>query len=58
VHLELPGRCRRVDAFSETDERHTESLEIFEQGDQMLEAASKPIQTPAAPSSCGAIDSN
>jgi hypothetical protein len=33
VHLQLAGRSGRVDAFSETDERHAEHLQIIEQRD-------------------------
>ena len=47
VHLEFSGRRRCVDALGKRDERHTKRLEVIEQGDQVSEAPSETIETPA-----------
>ena len=47
MHLQLSGRCSRVDAFLQADEGHAERLELVEQSDEVLEAATEPIQSPA-----------
>ncbi len=47
VHLEFSGRRRGVDALGQRDERHAQRLEIVEQGDQVFEAPSETVETPA-----------
>jgi hypothetical protein len=47
VHLELPGRRRRVDPFRERNEPDPEGLQLVEQRDQMFEVAAEPVKPPA-----------
>jgi hypothetical protein len=47
LHLETPGRRRRVDALRQADERDAERLEFVEQRDQVAEVTPEPIETPA-----------
>jgi hypothetical protein len=47
VELELPGRCRAIDALSKADERNADMLQVFEHGDKVPQVASEPVETPA-----------
>ena len=47
MKLQLAGWRGAVNSFSERDERHTNSLKVFEQRDEMPEVASEPVQPPA-----------
>ena len=47
MHLQFSGRRRRVDALGERDEIHAERLQVLEQRDEVLQAASEPVEPPA-----------
>jgi len=40
MHLQLAGRRGRVDTFGQADEGDAQGLQLVEQGDQVLQAAS------------------
>jgi hypothetical protein len=46
VHLQLPGRRRRVDALSKGHEGDAEGLKLLEQHHQVLQAPSKSVEAP------------
>jgi hypothetical protein len=47
VHLEPAGGRRGVDPFREADERDAKRLKLVEERDQVLQAATEPIEAPA-----------
>jgi len=47
VHLQLAGGCGGVDPFGQADACDAEGPQVVEQGDQMLQVPTEPIETPA-----------